>query len=64
MSRFTVNRVQKLTIDHEDGWSFDLRTDEEGDVEVRYYGQDGEKELINIPKDCIPHFIDALRDLM
>ena len=64
MSRFTVNRVQKLTIDHEDGWSFVLGTDEEGDVEVRYYGQGGEKQLIIVPKDCIPHFIDALRDLM
>jgi len=43
----------------EDGWQYVFTTDEYGTVSVE--GANG--LVIDIPKDCIQHFIDALEQL-
>jgi hypothetical protein len=61
---YTIGTTKRVTIDHEEGWSYTLTSDENGTAEIRYFGDGKEKQRISIPKDGIPHFIDALRDLM
>ena len=61
---YTISSTKKVTIDHGDGWSYTLTADENGTVEIKYFDGGKEKQRIGIPKDGIPHFVDALRDLM
>ena len=61
---YTVSSTKKVTIDHEGGWSYILSSDENGTAEIKYFEGGKEKQRIGIPKDGIPHFVDALRDLM
>jgi hypothetical protein len=57
---------KNITIRHtEDDWEFSFSSDEYGTVTV-YLNEGlesmhGETTAIHIPKDCIQHFIDALR---
>jgi len=52
--------TKHIQIEHEeDDWSFDFTADEYGTVSVWTGGGVG-YQTINIPKDCIQHFIDVL----
>jgi len=58
----TYQITKSICIHHEeDGWDFNFKTDEYGTVSVTTsFGNDPTFQYIDIPKDCIQHFIDAL----
>ena len=58
---YTISKTIKI-INYEDGFSFDFTTDEYGTVRV-YDSNSATSQTIQIPKDCIQHFIDVLEQL-
>ena len=61
---YKVTTNKKVTIEHEDDWSYVLENDVYGNVHIVYYESGNEKQLISLPYDGIGFFIDALNKFM
>ena len=58
---YTISKTIKI-INDKDGWSFNFSPNEDGTVRV-YDSNSATSQTIQIPKDCIQHFIDVLEQL-
>jgi hypothetical protein len=63
----TYQITKQITFHNQDeGWFYELNTDEYGTIGVYYELRDGEENQIgsfHIPKDCIETFISVLQQL-
>lgn len=65
----TYQITKQINIHHrDDGWFYQINTDEDGTVEVFYYElHDGKETQVgksfHIPEDCIDTFIRVLEEL-
>lgn len=63
---YKITREHKITLQHEDGWSYQFEADVFGGVTIRYieHSSSGDvfKEKITVPKDDIQTFINTLTE--
>ena len=58
---YRISKTIKI-INDKDGWNFNFSPDEYGTVRV-HDSNSATLQTIQIPKDCIQHFIDVLEQL-